>query len=71
MNVANAERFMVRNKGGTKTWVKLKGVVKNSESINGKLDLWMKVERRLLVGKKNSSATKCEEYYGFSISRDR
>ena len=48
-----------------KIWVKLEGVVKNSVSIDGKRDLRMKLERRLLVGKKISSGTKCEEYYGF------
>lgn len=71
MKVANAECFKLRNSGGMKTWVKLEGVVKSSVSIDGKWDLRMKLEGRLLVGKKNSSGTKCEEYYGFSISRDR
>jgi len=71
LKVANAECFKLRNKGGMKIWVKLEGLVKNSVSIDGKRDLRLKLERRLLVGKKISSGTKCEEYYGFSISRDR
>ena len=63
LKVANAERFMLRNKGGTKTWVKLQGVMTNSESINGTL------ERRLLVGKKirrpqNARNIRVSQYQG-------